>query len=104
MVTIPALSTEYIVVPVSTSVNGTPFNPTVDTVQFAFMTSGAPGLTDWQVAAWEIDPGPAYLAKCLVGPGGVVLAVGVYTVWVKATSNPEVPVQPVGLLSVITSP
>jgi hypothetical protein len=43
-----------------------------------------------------------YIAQCLVGPdGGVTLATGTYTIWVKVTDNPQVPVEPVDLLQII---
>jgi len=103
VITISVLSTEYVGVQVSTTVNGAPFNPTVETVQFAFMVVGPPSNSDWQPGVWEIDPGPAYFAKCLIGPGGFALPAGVYTMWIKVAGNPEVPVQPVGLLNVIST-
>ena len=103
MITISVLSTEYVGVQVSTSVNGAPFNPTVETVQFAFMIVGPPSNSDWQPGVWETDPGPAYFAKCLIGPGGFALPANVYTMWIKIAGNPEIPVQPVGLLNVIST-
>lgn len=105
MITIPVLSTEYVGVQVSTSVNGAPFNPTVETVQFAFMIVGPPSNSDWQPGVWEIDPGPGYFAKCLIGPGpgGFALPAGVYTMWIKINGNAEIPVQPIGLLNVIST-
>src|SRR3954463_92287 len=105
MITIPVLSTEYIGVQVATNVNGAPFNPTVEVVQFAFMVSGPPANSDWQNGVWETDGPGIYIAKFLLGPGtgGFPLPVGVYTIWIKIQGNPEIPVEPVGLLNVISS-
>jgi hypothetical protein len=51
--------------------------------------------TDWKTAAWS--GGSAIL---LVGPGTAVpLTVGVsYSVWVRVTSSPEIPVMRAGSL------
>ena len=91
-----ALSTQYVQVQVTATVNGTSYNPTGDTVQMAFVTVTSPPASPsaWNAAAWETDPGPVYWASCLVGPsnGGVVLAAGSYFVWVKVTDSPAVPV------------
>lgn len=103
MITISVLSTEYVGVQVSAAVNGAPFNPTVEPVQFAFMIVGPPSNSDWQLGVWETDPGPSYFAKCLIGPGGFALPANVYTMWIKISGNPEIPVQPVGLLNVIST-
>jgi hypothetical protein len=69
------------------------YNPTSDVVEMAFKTGGQPpGNSDWQTAEWDTVNGQ-YVAKCLVGPGGTIqLTVGSYTVYVKITDNPEIPV------------
>jgi hypothetical protein len=74
------------------------YNPSGDTVQFAFMPdtypASVPGSGDWHTGSWSVLPGPQYWAQCLVGPanGGVVLAQGLWQVWLKVTDSPEVPV------------
>jgi hypothetical protein len=96
------LSTPYINIPIkATGTNGQPVNPTGDTVQMAFMLTGNPGPSDWHAASWDTWTYPTlqYVAKCLIGPNSSVsLAVGTYTVWVKVTDNPEVPVLPAATL------
>lgn len=83
---------------------GNPVNPTSDTVQMAFMASGAPASGDWKTASWETDATVTpnvYSIRCLIGPGGTVtLAAGEYTIWTKITDNPESVVQEQGQLEV----
>lgn len=105
MISISSLSTEYIQVEVTATVNGSsPYNPTGDQVQMAFIASGNPESGDWHTGAWQTlssSAGPVYLAQCLVGPsGGVALLAGTYGVWLKVTDNPEIPVRQVGILQV----
>src|SRR5690348_7696566 len=104
MISISSLSTEYIQVEVTATVNGSsPYNPTGDQVQMAFVTSGDPVSGDWHSGAWQTissSAGPVYLAQCLVGSGGVALAAGTYNVWLKITDSPEIPVRQIGLLQV----
>jgi hypothetical protein len=99
---ISSLATVYVQVPVSAVVNAQVYNPTADVVKMAFMQADTkPQTSDWKTGGWDTAPGPTYLAQCLVGPnGGVSLAVGVYTVWVQITDNPEQPTQSVGTLTV----
>ena len=99
--TIYALSTEYVRLQVAATVGGSTYNPTADTVQFAFPTSGVQPTT-WYSGSWETING-LYYARCLVGPtGGVTtLTAGTtYDVWVKITDSPEVPVRKLGQLIV----
>lgn len=103
---IPAGSLEYVRVPVYAESSGAQVNPTADTVQMAFLAgSQAPESGDWKSASWDTDATTTpttYRAQCLVGPAGTVtLTRGTYTVWVKITDSPEVPVRPVGSLKVI---
>lgn len=95
-VEISASSTIYVKVPISARVAGARVDPTSDTVKLAFMRNGAtPGVGDLRTGSWETDEvsdpnGDIYLARCLVGSGGTgALAVGLYTVWVQVTDNPE---------------
>ncbi len=103
---IPAISLEYVRVQLSAEASGAPVNPTGDTVQMAFLPgSQAPESGDWKSATWDTDTTTTpttYRAQCLVGPSGTVtLTRGSYTIWVKITDSPEVPVRPVGSLKVI---
>lgn len=100
---ISSLSREYVRCPISATEAGVTVNPSVDTVVMAFTLDGAePAAADWKAATWE-TAGTTYYARCLVGPGGtVVLPDGVYTVWVKVTDNPEVPVLRAGRALVVT--
>ncbi len=103
----PASSLEYVRVDITARSEGLPLDPTADTVQMAFTLDGAvPTSSDWNVAIWQTDTTttpPTYTALCLVGPGGTVeLAEGEWSVWVKVTDSPEVPVVPInGLLTVL---
>jgi hypothetical protein len=105
-VQIPALSTQYVQVPVRATSGGLSYNPTADTVQMAFLAGWAPpGSGDWKTASWAgtIAVNGIYSAECLIGPqnGGVSLAVGSYTAWLKITDNPQVPVFITGTLTII---
>lgn len=80
-----------------TSTNG--YNPTSDTVSFAFTNASAfpaqsPGDGDWDAGTWVTYPGPLYYAEILVGPanGGIVLTQGRWQCWVRIVDFPEVPV------------
>lgn len=100
-----SLATLQVQVPISAIIGGsTNYNPTADQVQMAFMPPGVnPGSTDWRAGSWTTNPGPVYVAQCLVGPGvgGVVLAVGTYTIWVKVIDNPETFIPPGGVGTLI---
>jgi hypothetical protein len=98
-----SLATMMIQVPISAILNGqTNYSPIADTVQFAFVQPSPnikPTNADWQTGSWTTNPGPVYMAQCLVGPGagGFSLAVGVYAIWVKVTDNPEIFIPPGGV-------
>lgn len=106
MITQSALSREYVAVAITAKTAGTPVNPTGDVVEFAFTTVTAkPAPGDWKTGSWDgtqpHQPDGAYIAHCLVGPGGTVeLAAGQYVMWVRITDNPEVPVIPFGRLHI----
>jgi hypothetical protein len=96
--TLSHLSTEYVLVPVAATKAGVPYNPTSDTLQFAFMPTPTqvPQVSDWVTGIWEsvstniIYP---YNAKCLVGPSGTITLIqGTYVIYIKITDNPEIPV------------
>lgn len=93
----PHTSLEYLKVATNgTDVEtGDPIDPTGDVVRIAFMTHGAiPGDDDWIDATWaDPDTSEHFTAFCLVGPGGdVELAKGYYSVFLKITDDPEIPV------------
>ena len=98
---------EYVRVRVVAKKLGAVVDPTGDTVAIAFTNPGAvPVSGDWKTAAWETDTSTAphtYWAVCLVGTGGAVtLTEGEYSVFVKITDSPEVPVKRApGLLAVV---
>jgi hypothetical protein len=96
------LSLEYVSVQVGAKKLGVAYNPTADVVQMAFVAPGTdPVADDWKAAVWETQPGPKYVAECLVGPGGTVaLPVETYQVWVKVTDAPEIPATPVMFLEI----
>lgn len=99
-----SLTTEYVIVPVNAVDDGVVISPTSDAVQFAFTIGYGIKPTVWYGASWDPNPvqGIWYNAKCLIGPsnGGVVLIPGTYTVWVKVTSNPQIPVKQAGTIVV----
>lgn len=70
-------------------------------VEVAFTRSPEPADEDWVSAEWaNITPAGAD-ARVLVGPGGdVELADGVWQMWVRITSTPEVPVLHAGPVQV----
>jgi hypothetical protein len=98
------LSTEYVLIPVAVSKAGVPYNPTSDTLQFAFMPTPTqvPSGGDWVAGVWETDSTNIlypYLAQCLVGPtGSTALTTGTYVMYIKITDNPEIPVLAAGQL------
>jgi len=101
------LSTEYVLVPIAATTAGSTYNPTSDTVQFAFMPTPTqvPGVSDWVSGSWETVPTSIiypYNARVLVGPtGATALTSGSYTMYMKITDNPEVPVLVVGTLGIM---
>jgi hypothetical protein len=105
--TISAASKQYVRVVVAAKVAGQSIDPTGDAVAMAFLSnSAAPASGDWKTASWDAadttSAVPVYRARCLVGPGGdTTLTPGIWTVWVKVTDNPEVPVLSCGPLKVV---
>lgn len=103
MISQSVLSLKFVRVSVEASGTSGPINPTGDVVAMAFTTGDAlPGA--WVTAAWaSTSPRSdgSYVAQCLVGPGGATtLAVGSYSIWLKITDSPEIPVENVGLLTI----
>jgi hypothetical protein len=98
-------SREFVEAAVKVSMQGEPYNPTGDTVEFAFTeVSGRP--TTWYSGGWDgtgpISGSTAYRAQVLVGPGstGPTLTPGMYAIFIRITDNPEQPVILVGQLTV----
>jgi len=100
------LSTEDVNIPVNALRAGVSYNPTADTVQFAFMPTPTqvPQNSDWVSGSWDSVPSNVlypYTAKCLVGPAGTItLGIGTYIIYVKITDSPEIPVRIAGQLQV----
>lgn len=98
-------SREYVGAEVAVTVQGRPYDPTSDPVQFAFTAIGGRPVT-WYDGGWDgNDPIPgttAYRAQVLVGPGsdGPTLTKGKYALYIRITDSPEQPVIPVGQLTV----
>lgn len=106
MIGMSHLATMYVFVPVTATVSGQPYNPTTDPVQFAFMPQATqvPQVSDWVAGSWDTDTASVlypYSAKCLVGSAGVItLGLGTYVMYLKVTSNPEIPVLVAGYLQI----
>lgn len=84
---------------------GASYDPSSDVVEFGF----TPG-TDTTVppastvdGAWEVigtGANTRYYAVCLVGPGGTTLTAGEYVVWLRIGDDPQVPYNPVNILTI----
>ena len=109
----PVGSLEYLRVQVRALVNGNAvYNPTTDAVSFGFVPQGGgnnagtePTPQQLYAGSWEtttITGQTAYVARCLVGPGGtfVPTANTTYFVWLKVQDSPEVPLKFCGTLQV----
>ena len=98
------LSTQYVQVPVTAFGTAGTYNPAGDPVAFAFVPVTYPVTepASWATGSWATYPGPAYYAQCLVGPanGGTALSIGLYSIVVKITDDPEVPVLWPGTLAI----
>lgn len=100
------LSVDYVQVPVSAHQAGTSYNPTGDTVQWAFLPQATqvPGSGDWVAGSWDTVASNVlypYAAKCLLGTAGTTaLTTGDYVAWVKITDSPGVPVLIAGNLEI----
>ena len=100
------LSVDYVQVPVSAWQAGTSYNPTSDTVQWAFMPQATqvPAGGDWVAGSWDTAPTSLiypYVAKCLLGTAGTTaLTIGAYYAYVKIQDSPEIPVLIAGSLEI----
>jgi hypothetical protein len=99
---ISVASKEYVRAHITVTKDGAPFNPTVDSVHFAFTaTEDLTGTITWNTGSWETDSisGKRY-ARCLVGPGAVVLAKGTFVVHVRVTDDPQIPAIKAGIVEI----
>lgn len=103
MISQSVLSRKFVRLSVEASGASGPINPTSDVVAMAFTTGDALP-SAWVAASWaSTSPRSdgSYVAQCLVGPGGdTTLVVGSYSIWLKIIDSPEIPVEPVGLLTI----
>lgn len=98
MAHISALSTEYLHVSVTASVE-----LDTQTVEFAILSSGTvpDDTTVWHAAEWEGTVGTTRQSRILVGPSGTVApSVGIHDVWIRVTDVTETPVREAGELVV----
>lgn len=91
---IPAISVEYVRVAVTgpTGVDLTDLD-----VELAVVADGqTPDVDDWKVGTWVGSS-----AAVLIGPGTLLpLGQGTYDVYVRITSDPEIPVLPSGSIHI----
>jgi hypothetical protein len=93
---LPAASTEYVKVTITSDVT-----LGAQPVEFAFLATGDPDAdTTWHTASWAGDAGTTRAARLLAGPGAVELAAGWWTLWVRVTDDPEIPVREAGPLKI----
>lgn len=90
------LATEYVLIPVTETEQGTGVDPTTQVVQVAATApSTAPIEDDWHNGDWEADvtdaDNPVYSARLLIGPdgGALELTAGLWELHVRITDNPE---------------
>lgn len=80
-------------------------DPTEDEVQFNFVLGGLPARArpvdaDWVTGGWTTLANGLILATLLVGPGGHVVPVGKWAVWIRVVDNPTVPVAAIDVLTI----
>lgn len=90
--TLYAPTQEYVSVPVS----ATGLDISADVVELAFTHDTEPEEAQWLTAEWV-----AGAARILIGTDGHPLVAGAYTVWVRITDNPEIPVLQAGRLNIV---
>jgi len=97
---ISSLSLEYVQVVVQVTAGPNLYDPTGDEVQFAFV-NGSAYPANWYTGSWTTNLQGSYIAECLVGPAGTItLAPAIWTVWVKITDDPEIPVRTAGTVTI----
>lgn len=93
---IAASSTEYVHIPVTATLDGSPVTLTDPPKIAIIAASSNPATGDWRTGTWA-----GTNARLLVGPaGGTQLAPGSYWAWVKFTAGTETPVYRAGRIKV----
>jgi hypothetical protein len=93
-------SLEYVQCVVQVSAGNEAYNPTADEVQFAFV-QGSSYPSTWYTGSWTQNLQSQYVAQCLIGPAGTVtLTPAQWTVWVKITDDPEIPIRTAGTVTI----
>jgi hypothetical protein len=100
------LSKEYVRIPVRARRAGAVYDPTGDVVELALMRKPGdetgvtpsdayndPAESDWVTGSWDTD-GSKYLAKATFGTAADLVPSerGIYQVWVRVNSSPELAV------------
>jgi len=99
-ITIPSVSSQYLVSDVTVNLPTGMLNPTSYQVNFAFILgSSLPQDSDWITGAWTTDTAP-YLAQLLIGANGHVLSTGTYRVWLQILASPQAPVFSTGYVNI----
>ena len=99
--TFPSISLEYVWVPVTAAGDDADLLTTLP-VEMAFLMNqtSEPQETDWADAEWS-DNTARPVARCLIGPGSVVvLPDGVHWVWVRVSGGTERPVRQAGKIRI----
>lgn len=97
MIRVSSLSTQYVKVPIRIREDGVFIDPTVNPVELAYAATGVePAESAWVTGSWETDNG-RYYARVNTGPDGDVNpGDGTWTLWVRVTRAPEIPVTAAG--------
>lgn len=97
---IPALSKQYVIIPIEGKDDNGVIDPTPFPVEFAFLPQDEiPAVsTIWYAAEWFTEVRDflpnIYKAKVLIGPSGqVALTAGSWDVWVRVTHTLETPIE-----------
>jgi hypothetical protein len=96
---IPSVSTQYVVSNLSQLFPNTTIT-TETPVAFAFVLGSALPLTEDWVDGTVTVSSSQFLGQVLVGPEGLVLAVGYYRLWIRLTDSPQIIVKPAGFTSI----
>lgn len=100
-VSIPVSSSQFLAADITAIAGGVTENPTSFPVDIAFIAGPTqPQSSDWISASWASMFGPPYIAQIMVGPNGHVLPPGTYKIWARVSNPPQVPVIPVGFVTI----
>ena len=101
---IPITSSQYLAVDITTIAAGMTFNPTTYPVNIAFISGPTqPQSGDWHTAAWASDSSETTVCSnnsSRAKMNGLPLAAGTYQVWAQVVATPQVPVIPVGFVTI----